>query len=120
MTTAHTLASLPDTTRVSVIVGQGDITVEQLREAFTTEGPRYLTTEQASETFGFGPAYWRDLASELPGAVKGRHWLLPIESCEAHMKARANRRAARRADRTHANAAPASTPSARPQGLETR
>lgn len=113
MTTADLIAQLPGETRMAIVVGQGDFTVDELRTAFASAGPAMLTTEQASERFGFGVEYWRDVAKDMDGAVKGRHWLLPMGGCEAHMEARAIRR-------RRAQATPTSPTPARPQGLQAR
>ena len=113
MTAATALAALPRDTRVSIIVGQGDLTVDELVRAFVDTSPVMLTTEQAAERFGFQPTYWRKIAPTIAGSVKGRAWLLPVEGCEAHMEARAH-------DTADEFPETAPTPSARPQGLQAR
>lgn len=97
MTLADLLAAADDTTRVSVTLGSGDLTIGELRAAFTRSGPVLITTEEASKRYGWGQGYWRDLAKVTHGAVKDRMWRIPVEACEAHVAAkRAPRRRQRR------------------------
>ena len=115
MTSAEAIAALHGGTRLSVVIGSGDMTADDLRAAFASSGPAMITTEQAAQRFGFQPDYWRGVAKDTPGAVKGRHWLLPIAACEAHVAARAQ---ARRTPPAWSKAPHA--PSARPRGLQAR
>jgi hypothetical protein len=97
MNAAQAIASLPPDTRVSIIVGQGDMTADELREAFANQGPLYLTTAQASERYGWGRKYWARIGPEMAGAFNDGHWHLPVEGCEAHVAAKSTRARRRRA-----------------------
>lgn len=81
MTLADLLAGADDATRVSVTLGAGDLTIGDLRAAFTRSGPTLVTTEEASKRYGWTPGYWRDVAKKTPGALKDRWWRIPVEAC---------------------------------------
>lgn len=87
---ASVLASLPDDTHCSVLVGTGDFTLGELRQALARTTPMFLTTKQAAERWGYSSESWAKWAKEdlLEGAwqdVDGGPWHLPSESCEDHV-----------------------------------
>ena len=84
---ASTLAALPDSTRVSITVGSGDMTWGEIKEACSHSGPVYITTEEASRRYSRSPKWWARAAKEIPGAHKDRHWRLPVAGCEEHLAA---------------------------------
>jgi hypothetical protein len=90
VTTPEILASLPGETRCSLIVGSGEMTVDELRAALTSEGPLFLTTAQASERYGWSRKYWAKVGRDMPGAFTDGQWHLPVEGCEAHVAAKAS------------------------------
>ena len=56
MTIAEILSGLPDDTRVALTVGAGELTVGEIREAFSGGNPdRALTTTEAAIEFGYSP-----------------------------------------------------------------
>lgn len=110
MTTAQAIASLPDDTPVSVTIGGSGTTVGELRLALSDSGPVLLTTQQASERYGWSPGYWASVAPDMPGAFRDRMWHLPREGCEAHVARKRRRRAP----------ATPSTGNSRPSGLQER
>lgn len=92
MSLAAALSALPDTTRCSLVVGSGDMTVAELREAIGKPSAfRVLTTGQAAELLGYSGDTWRDWASS--GQVRGCYrddgeggtWRLPMVECEEHL-----------------------------------
>jgi hypothetical protein len=105
MSAARILAELPDDARVSVTIGQGDLRVRDLREAFAGPDPNMvLTTGQAAERLGYSGDWWRRAAKDgdVPGAYQdGDHrgtWRLPIVGCIEHLHAlRSPQRTRRRA-----------------------
>ena len=92
MTVAEVIAQLPDDTRVSVVIGGNGPTMAELRAAFVSSGPAYISTRQASEKFGWTPEYWADQAPEMEGAFKDQYWHLPVEGCESHVARKARNR----------------------------
>lgn len=89
MTAAEVLAGLPDDARVSVIVGQGDMTIGQLRVAMSTATAVYITTSEAARRYSRSPEWWAAAAAagHVPGAWKDRVWRLPVQGCEEHLAA---------------------------------
>jgi hypothetical protein len=87
MSIAETIAGLPGETRVSLIVGSGDMTLDELATALTDAGPVYITTAEASRRYSRSPKWWARAAKEIPGAHKDRHWRLPVRGCEEHLAA---------------------------------
>jgi hypothetical protein len=85
MSIAETIAGLPGETRVSLIVGSGDMTLEELATALTDAGPVYITTAEASRRYSRSPKWWARAARSIPGAHKDRHWRLPVQGCEEHL-----------------------------------
>jgi hypothetical protein len=85
MSIAETIAGLPGETRVSLIVGSGDMTLDELATALTDAGPVYITTAEASRRYSRSPKWWARAAREIPGAHKDRHWRLPVQGCEEHL-----------------------------------
>lgn len=96
MTAAEAIASLPDDTLVSVVVGAGSITVGELRAALTSSGPIYLTTREASRKYSRSPEWWAGQAKSMPGAMKDSRWRLPVSECEALLDKLAKPRTRRR------------------------
>lgn len=85
------LAYLPDETRISLTIGSGDMTVRELRRAFSATDPhRVLTTGEASELLGYSPDTWREWAPEVPGAYRDdgerAYWRLPYVGCVEHLR----------------------------------
>lgn len=88
---AEVVAGLPDDVEFQIVLGP--LTKRELKAAIAKEaGKAYLTTDEASERFGFSNYYWMDFARECEDAVKGRRWLIPASACELHMRERSNRR----------------------------
>jgi hypothetical protein len=81
------LASLPDDTPVSLIVGSGSMTKGELAAALTDAGPVYITTAEASRRYSRSPKWWARAAKKIPGAHMDRHWRLPVRGCEEHLAA---------------------------------
>ena len=90
MTIAEMLSELPDKTRVAVVVGSGELTVGEIREAFAGGNPdRVLTTTEAAVELGYSPDSWQKWAAR--GRIEkawqdadGGPWRLPYASCQAH------------------------------------
>ena len=83
---AQALAQLPDDTRISVTVGGGDLTIQDLRRGFSAPNKLILTTTEASDLLGYSPEMWQKWAKadEVPGAWQdgpGGIWRLPYEGC---------------------------------------
>lgn len=88
---AEVVAGLPDDVEFQIILGP--LTKRELKAAIAKEaGKAYLTTDEASERFGFSNYYWMEFARECEDAVKGRRWLIPAGACELHMRERSNRK----------------------------
>jgi hypothetical protein len=87
MSIARTIAGLPGETRVALIVGSGDMTLEELATALTDAGPVYITTAEASRRYSRSPKWWARAARSIPGAHRDRHWRLPVRGCEEHLAA---------------------------------
>lgn len=94
---ARLIAELPGSTPVSVTVGSGTMTADELRVAFVaSQQKRILTTYEASRIFGYSASQWQKWAAagDLPDAyqdVEGGHWRLPYEACDAHVRRRIDR-----------------------------
>lgn len=91
MTLSLALAALPDDTRCSLVVGSGDLTVAELREAIGKPSEfRVLTTGQAAELLGYSGDTWRAWAAsgQVHGCYRddeGGTWRLPMVECERHL-----------------------------------
>ena len=90
MTIAEMLSGLPDDTHVAVTVGSGELTVGEMREAFSAGNPdRVLTTTQAAVEFGYSGNSWQKWAAagRIEKAWQDAEtgpWRLPYASCKAH------------------------------------
>lgn len=121
-----TLSNLPDDTRCALIVGQGDMTVGELREALRCreESERVLTTGEAAETFGYAASTWAKWADEglVDGAYRddgdSGYWRLPLVGCRDHLAdLRRGRNVRRRKRGPWKEAAPAQTGRAGTEGV---
>lgn len=73
MRIAEMIATLPPDTPLSVTVGTGSMTAEDLRRAFVaTQKKRLLTTAEASDLFGYSQSQWAKWAAagEIQGAYQ--------------------------------------------------
>lgn len=96
MKPAEALASLPDDTRISVVVGSGDMTVGEWKAALLASSPAVVTTQQAAAKWSRTPEWWaeRAFAGDIRGAIKdGGGWRLPVESCREYLASLSVRKA---------------------------
>lgn len=89
---AQMFGALPGDTRCGVLIGSGDLTLAELREALALpSGARVITTGQAAELLGYSADTWRGWAEagEVDGAYRDDgtdgHWRLPLAACEEHL-----------------------------------
>ena len=85
------LAHLPDEMKVGLVLGSGDMTVRDLRRAFSAPDPnRVLTTGEASALLGYSADTWREWAPDVPGAYRDEgeraYWRLPYVGCVEHLR----------------------------------
>lgn len=118
------LANLPDSTRVSLIVGSGDMTMGELRELLSREeDERVLTTGEASEVFGYSQSQWTTWAAdgEIDEAYRddgdSGYWRLPALGCREHLARLRDPMNAKRRSRAPWKRTPASAEQAGPEGL---
>lgn len=123
---ALALASLPEDTKVSVMVGSGHLTMGQLRAAFVHQPKGILTTVDSAKIFGYSSDTWAKWASD--GLIEGAYqdgprgiWRLPYEGVEARIERvradKAKRKVGRRRGPWREETATPSTPLAGPEGV---
>ena len=83
MKIAEAIASLPDETRIAVVVGSGELTVGDLRQALAVDSAeRAMTTVQCAAEWGHSPEWWQDRAraGQIHGSYQesaGSQWYIP-------------------------------------------
>lgn len=88
------VASLPDD-HVVYVPGHGETTLGAIRGVQA----RMITTVEAAALFSYKPETWAGWAKDglIEGAYRDRLWRLPVEACQAHIRAQRLPRRRRRA-----------------------